>query len=71
VDHVDATGRPLAIKTLRIDPQVVDLDGNRPALGQFLRRSPELIDYLQCNATLSAGAPGGSLVRLCADLIKG
>jgi hypothetical protein len=48
VDGVDAPAGPQVVRTLRIDPEYQE--SMRPVPVQtFMRRSPEIVDFLQCD----------------------
>lgn len=54
VDDVDSAAGPRVVRTLRIDPAYRTTPAT-PAMAQlFIRRAPELVEFLQCDA----GLPG-------------
>lgn len=52
VDNVDVAGGPTVVGTLRVDPEPPLADNGYPRIEPVLRRSPEIVTFLQCDARL-------------------
>ena len=50
VDDVDSPTGPQVVRTLRIDPEYQTVPMRPMPAQHFIRRSPELIEFLQCGA---------------------
>ncbi len=56
VDDVDSANGPQVVRTLRVDPAFVP--SRAPTLPQeFIRRSPELVEFLRCDVPLTGLQP--------------
>ena len=69
VDSVDGRAGPQVIKTLRVDTAPPATDGF-PRIEEVLRRSPEILSFLQCDARLS-DAPSQKMADLLCSRIVG
>lgn len=57
VDDVDSSAGPRVVRTLRIDPAYQTTPAT-PAMAQlFIRRSPELVEFLQCGVSVPGLQP--------------
>ena len=57
VDGVDSPAGPHVVRTLRIDPEY-QTEPKKPMPAQmFIRRSPELVEFLQCGVPVSGLQP--------------
>lgn len=67
VDDVDSAGGPIVSGTRRIDPE---LSGTPPPkqLPILLQRSPELIDFLRCDARVPDPKAQPMLDVVCAQM---
>jgi hypothetical protein len=52
VDNVDVAGGPTVVGALRVDPELPLADNGYPRIEPVLRRSPEIVTFLQCDARL-------------------
>ena len=69
VDHVDKAGGAQVVRTLRIDPAVPLSDNGRPRVEEVLRRSPEIVSFLQCQTVLPDGKGQAAIDRICAQVV--
>ena len=53
VDGVDSPAGPQVVRTLRIDPEYQTTPRGPVPSQTFIRRSPELVEFLQCDATVA------------------
>lgn len=52
VDGVDSPAGPQVVRTLRIDPEYQTTPRSPVPAQTFIRRSPELVEFLQCDVTV-------------------
>jgi hypothetical protein len=52
VDGVDSPAGPQVVRTLRIDPEYQTTPRGPVPAQTFIRRSPELVEFLQCDVTV-------------------
>jgi hypothetical protein len=57
VDGVDSPVGPQVVRTLRIDPEHETAATRQMPFQMFIRRSPELVDFLQCDAPVAGLKP--------------
>jgi hypothetical protein len=69
VDHVDTTGKLDVVATIRIDPEFPPSDGGYPPIGAMLRRSPEIVSFLRCDARLPDGRAQAMIDSICAQVL--
>jgi hypothetical protein len=69
VDDVDATGGPSVIGTLRVDPALSVADNGYPLIEPVLRRSPEIVTFLRCDARLPDGRGQTVIDSICAQVV--
>lgn len=68
VDRVDDTGGPAVVGTLRIPSDLAPGTG-RPDIEAELRRSPEILDFLQCGAQVPDGRGQAMFDLICARIL--
>ena len=70
VDGVDLAGNAKVVSTLRIDPAVpVSPDGRPIRVVEVLRRSPEVLAFLQCQTAMPEGKGQATIDAICAQVI--
>jgi hypothetical protein len=57
VDGVDSPAGPQVVRTLRVDPEYETTPMKPVPVQAFIRRSPELADFLQCDASVPGLQP--------------
>jgi hypothetical protein len=62
VDDVDSAGGAQVIGTMRLPRS---MPGSAGQIGLVLRRSPEIMSFLRCDASVPEGAPKAHVERLC------
>ena len=68
VDHVDTSGKLEVVGTMRIDPEFPPTEGP-PRIDAVLRRSPEIVSFLRCDARLPDGRAQAMIDVLCAQML--
>jgi hypothetical protein len=68
VDDVAGPGRPKVAGTRRIDLSLPQPDGVSPSVGVVLRRSPELLSFVGCDAAPSGAKAPATPDRWCEQL---
>ena len=69
VDGVDTAGAATVVRTLRIDPAVPFSQDGRPRVEEVLRRSPEIVAFLQCQTAMPDGRGQAMIDLICAQVI--
>jgi hypothetical protein len=69
VDQVDTAGGAQVVRTLRIDPAVPLSEDGRPRVEEVLRRSQEIVSFLQCEAAMPDGKGQAMIDRICAQVL--
>jgi len=64
IDDVDRASGPLVAGSLRVDPQLVDA----AQIETVVQRSPELFDFLRCDAKLADSAEQAMMDSICARM---
>lgn len=64
IDDVDQASGPIVAGSLRVDPQLVEA----VQIETVVRRSPELFDFLRCDAKLPDSAEQAMLDSICARM---
>lgn len=57
VDDVDSPAGPRVVRTLRVDPEYQTTPASPAPVQMFIRRSPELVEFLQCDIALPGLQP--------------
>lgn len=65
-DDADSPGGPRVIGTMRVESQ---MPGSAGQIGLVLRRSPEIMGFLRCDAPAAEGRAQAFLARLCLENI--
>jgi hypothetical protein len=68
VDDVAGPGKPKVAGTRRIDMSLPQPDGVPPSFGAVLRRSPEVLSFVGCDAEPSGAKPSATPDRWCEQL---
>jgi len=66
VDRVDAPGRSVLVRTLSVDGA---LTPNSPDIYPLVARSPDIVNYIQCDAMVPNPGPLDAIADWCAPLI--
>jgi hypothetical protein len=66
VDDVDSPTGPRIVGTMRLDRR---MPGSAGQIGLVLRKSPNIMAFLRCDATIADGHGRGLLERLCLENI--
>jgi hypothetical protein len=69
VDHVDVTGGPTVVSTLRVDPELPLADNGYPRIEPVLRRSPEIVTFLQCDTRLPDERVRAVIETICRQVL--
>jgi hypothetical protein len=69
VDGVDTAGAAKVVRTLRIDPAVPLSQEGRPRVEEVLRRSPEVLSFLQCETAMPDGKGQAMIDVICARVV--
>ena len=57
VDGVDSAAGPQVVRTIRIDPEYETAPRTPMPVQNFIRRSPELVEFLQCDTSVPGLQP--------------
>jgi hypothetical protein len=69
VDHVDTTGKLEVVDTIKIDPELPQSEGGYPRIDAVLRRSPEIVSFLRCDARLPDERAQAMIDSICARVL--
>lgn len=69
VDQVDTAGGAQVVRTLRIDSAVPLSEEGHPRVEGMLRRSQEILSFLQCEAAMPDGKGLAMIDRICAQVL--
>ncbi len=69
VDRVDTPGGLTVAGTLRVDPSLPIADNGYPRIEQVLRRSEEIVSFLQCDARMPDAPTRAILDIVCAKVV--
>ena len=69
VDDVDVAGGPRVVGTLRVDPELPRADNGYPRIEPVLRRSPEVVTFLQCDTRLPDERVRAVIETICRQVL--
>ena len=69
VDHVDTIDKLEIVDTIKIDPEFPSSDGGYPRIDAMLRRSPDIVSFLRCDAPLPDARGQAMIDTICAQML--